>query len=155
MGVTGYSFEIESLVAADKMFKASAFDMPVLAPKLIPKVVKSAHVHGDGGVGSIKEFRLTEDMSYTYVKERIDVLDAENFVLKYSLVEGGTLGIELKSLTYQIKVDPSVNGGSVFKVAVELETMDGVEYTHEEINKKKEATVGSYKAIEAYLLSHP
>ncbi|KAF9605430.1 hypothetical protein IFM89_017169 [Coptis chinensis] len=153
MGGTGYSFEIVSSVPADKLFKASVFDMHELAPKIMPEVVKSAAIQGDGGVGSFKEFHFTEVIPYNYVKERIDSLDKDNFVCSYSLVEGGQLGTKLKAASYKVKVEPSATG-SVCKVSVDLETVDGVEYTAEELNREKEGTVGTYKAIEGYLLAN-
>ncbi|PIA61236.1 hypothetical protein AQUCO_00300636v1 [Aquilegia coerulea] len=154
MGVTNFSVEIFTSVPADKMFKASVFDIHILAPKLMPQVVKSASVIGDGGVGSFKEFHFTDVLSYDYVKERIEALDNNNFVCKYSLAEGGNLGTKLKSSSYQVKFEPS-NGGSVGKVDVQLETIEGVEYSTEEINKEKEGLVATYKAIETHLLANP
>ncbi|KAF9607490.1 hypothetical protein IFM89_036087 [Coptis chinensis] len=150
MGVTGYSFEIVSSVPADKLFKATVYDMHELAPKVMPEVVKSAAIHGDGGVGTFKEFHFTEVIPYNYVKERIESLDKHNFVCSYSLVEGGQLGTKVKGCNYTVKIEPSATG-SVLKVSVEIETVDGVEFTAEELKKEKEGTVGTYKAIEAYL----
>ncbi|KAF5189637.1 Major pollen allergen bet v 1-b [Thalictrum thalictroides] len=135
MGVTNFSAEIVTSVPADKMFKACVFDMHILAPKLMPEVVKSASFIGDGC-------------------ERIEALDNNNFVCKYSLTEGGNLGTKLKSSSYQVKFTPSANG-SVGKVDVQIETIDGVEYSAEEIKKDKEGLVATYKAIESHLLANP
>ncbi|KAF5189636.1 Major pollen allergen aln g [Thalictrum thalictroides] len=154
MGVTGFSAEIVTSVPADKMFKACVFDMHILAPKLMPEVVKSASFIGDGGVGSFNEYHFTDVISYDHVKERIEALDKNNFVCKYSLAEGGNLGTKLKSSSYQVKFTPSGNG-SVAKVDVHMETIEGVEYSAEEINKEKEGLVATYKAVESHLLANP
>ena len=66
MGVTGFSFEFTSPVAPSRMFKASVLDACNLAPKILPEVISSAAlVHGDGGVGSVKQYKFTSGLNLT------------------------------------------------------------------------------------------
>ena len=55
-----WTLEIESPVAAPRLFRAGVMDWHTLAPKLAPHIVASAHpVEGEGGVGSVRQFNFT------------------------------------------------------------------------------------------------
>uniref|UniRef100_A0A453C3N5 Uncharacterized protein n=1 Tax=Aegilops tauschii subsp. strangulata TaxID=200361 RepID=A0A453C3N5_AEGTS len=55
-----WTHEIESPVAAARLFRAGVMDWHTLAPKLAPHIVASAHpVEGEGGIGSIRQFNFT------------------------------------------------------------------------------------------------
>eukprot|EP00928_Gymnodinium_smaydae_P023045 TRINITY_DN19171_c0_g1_i1.p1 TRINITY_DN19171_c0_g1~~TRINITY_DN19171_c0_g1_i1.p1 ORF type:complete len:162 (+),score=16.99 TRINITY_DN19171_c0_g1_i1:47-532(+) len=156
MGVTGYNAEFTSPVAPARLFKALVIDLHHLLPQVVPKEVKSAViVSGDGGVGSIKQYTFTEAVPYGFVKNRIDVLDKDSLVSKYTMIDGDDIGKKLKSATYQIKVEACGNGGSVCKLTAELDAIEGVKYTQEQLNLEKDGMLGTYKAVEAYLLANP
>ncbi|XP_010245448.1 PREDICTED: pathogenesis-related protein STH-21-like [Nelumbo nucifera] len=156
MGFTSFSSEFVSPVSPARMFKAGVLDLHSLIPKLMPEVVTTAAiVQGDGGVGSIKQFNFTEAFPVSHVKDHIDVLDKEKFVCKYSLVEGGEIGTKLKSACYEIKFEPSSDGGSICKLGAEYNVLDGVTYTEDEIKVAKDGMTGMYKTIEAHLLTNP
>uniref|UniRef100_R7VZ14 Pathogenesis-related protein 1 n=1 Tax=Aegilops tauschii TaxID=37682 RepID=R7VZ14_AEGTA len=60
-----WTHEIESPVAAARLFRAGVMDWHTLAPKLAPHIVASAHpVEGEGGIGSVRQFNFTSDVRY-------------------------------------------------------------------------------------------
>jgi hypothetical protein len=61
-----WTLEIESPVAAPRLFKAGVMDWHTLAPKVAPHIVASAHpVEGDGGIGSVRQFNFTSGSQHT------------------------------------------------------------------------------------------
>ncbi|XP_068659286.1 major strawberry allergen Fra a 1-3-like [Aristolochia californica] len=155
MAVTGFSFELESPVNAARIFKAAVLDSQSVMPKAMPQVVSSASLlQGDGGVGSVKQFKFTEIVPLSHVNQRIDVLDETNLEYKYTVTEGSYLGTKVTSALYHIKIEPSA-GGSICKASAEYETTEEVELTEEEINIGKDGLLGTIKAVEAFLLANP
>ncbi|VAI71748.1 unnamed protein product [Triticum turgidum subsp. durum] len=64
-----WTHEIESPVAASRLFRAGVMDWHTLAPKLAPQIVASAHpVEGEGGIGSVRQFNFTSGVE---VKDEI------------------------------------------------------------------------------------
>ncbi|KAF8387771.1 hypothetical protein HHK36_026426 [Tetracentron sinense] len=156
MGVTSFAQEFESPIAPARMFKALILDSDNLSPKLMPHSIKSIDtIQGDGGVGSIKQLNFTEGSHFKYMKHRIDKLDKENFVCKYTLIEGDILGENLKSIAYEVTFEAYGDGGCIFKMLSEYHTEDDVEYKEEDIEFGKEKAMGMYKVMEAYLLANP
>lgn len=92
---------------------------------------------------------------FKYVKNRIDELDKENYVCKYTMIEGDALGDKLESIAYEIKFESNGNGGSICKMMSEYHTIGGYEINEEEIKGGKESAMGIYKVVEAYLLENP
>ncbi|XP_077214239.1 major allergen Pru ar 1-like [Tasmannia lanceolata] len=156
MGIFGFSFELKSPVAASKMFKASVLETHILLPKVMSQIVSSGEIiEGDGGVGSVKYFKYTEVVPYNYVKERVDILDKENFEYKYTVIEGEDVGTKLISIVYHIKFEAAEDGGCIIKTSGEYNTMEGVEYSEEEIDFGRNGLMGMYKIVEAYVLANP
>jgi hypothetical protein len=64
-----WTLEIESPVAAPRLFKAGVMDWHTLAPKLAPHIIASAHpIKGEGGVGSVRQFNFTSGTKHhTYI----------------------------------------------------------------------------------------
>ncbi|KAJ0093714.1 hypothetical protein Patl1_24957 [Pistacia atlantica] len=157
MGVLHLNSETTTAVAPSRMFKAFILDSPNLLPKLVPQSFKNIElIEGDGGVGSIKLINFPDGNYYKYVKHRIDVLDKENFVCKYTLIEGDTLGDKLESIVYEVKFEASSdNGGSVCKVASEYHTKGDHEIKEEVFKASQEKAVELYKVVEAHLLANP
>lgn len=89
------------------------------------------------------------------MKHRIDELDKENFVCKYTMIEGDALADKLESIAYEIKFEPSNDGGCVCKMNSEYHTLGGYEVKEEEIKAGKESAMGIYKVVEAFLLENP
>ncbi|XP_010245451.1 PREDICTED: major allergen Pru ar 1-like [Nelumbo nucifera] len=156
MGVTTYTQEFTTSIAPARMFKALILDSHNLIPKLMPQSIKSIEiVEGDGDIGSIKQTNFHEGSHFKFLKHRIDGLDMENLVCKYTLIEGDVLGDKLKSIIYEVKLEASGNGGSVCKMTSEYHTADGIDLKEEEIKAGKDKAIGMYKVVEAHLLENP
>ncbi|KAA8543146.1 hypothetical protein F0562_021359 [Nyssa sinensis] len=156
MGVTCFTQEFSTPVAPAKMFKALIVDSHNLIPKLVPQSIKSIEfIEGDGGAGSIKQTNFPEDGHFKYLKHKIDVLDAEKLVCKYTLIEGDVLSDKLESIVYEVKFEASGNGGSICKMTSEYHTKGDVELKEEHIKEGKDKAMGMYKIVEDYLVSNP
>ncbi|SPT20112.1 unnamed protein product [Triticum aestivum] len=150
-----WTHDIESSVAAPRLFRAGVMDWHTLAPKLAPHIVASAHpVEGEGGIGSVRQFNFTSAMPFSLMKERLEFLDAENCECKSTLVEGGGIGVAIETATSHIKVEPAADGGSVVKVDSTYKLLLGVE-VKDEIAKAKDSITAIFKAAEAYLIANP
>jgi hypothetical protein len=63
-----WSLEIESPVAAPRLFRAAVLDWHTLAPQLAPHIVASAHpIEGEGSIGSVRQFNFTAGTLITRV----------------------------------------------------------------------------------------
>ncbi|XP_042047396.1 major strawberry allergen Fra a 1-2-like [Salvia splendens] len=156
MGVTKISQEFASPVAPARAFRALILESNTLLPKLLPQFIKSVELlQGDGGVGSIEQVNFTETSHFKYMKNRIDELDKENFVCKYTMVEGDALADKIESIAYEIKFENSNDGGCVCKMTSEYRSFGGYEVKEEEVKAGKESAMAIYKVIEAYLLANP
>ncbi|KAL2506816.1 Bet v 1 domain-containing protein [Abeliophyllum distichum] len=112
MGVTRINQDFGSPVAPSRLFKALILDSNTLLPKLLPQSIKSVDIlQGDGGAGSIEQLNFTESSHFKFVKNRIDELDKENFVCKYTMIEGDALGDKLEFIAYEIKFEEDKNCG--------------------------------------------
>ena len=150
-----WTHEIESPVAAPRLFRAAVMDWHTLAPKIASHIVASAHpVDGDGSVGSVRQFNFTSAMPFSHMKERLEFLDVDKCECKSTLVEGGGIGKAIETATSHIKVEPAANGGSVVKVESTYKLLPGVE-VKDEITKAKESLTGIFKTAEAYLIANP
>ena len=85
----------------------------------------------------------------------MDFLDKEKFECHYTLFEGGDFGKKLKSAVYVLKLEPLADGGCVYKVTAEFNTLPGVEFTEEDMQMVKMQDIGQFRALEAYLLANP
>ncbi|XP_010259439.1 PREDICTED: major allergen Pru ar 1-like [Nelumbo nucifera] len=156
MGVTTFTQEFASPVAPARMFKALILDSRNLIPKLMPQAIKSVDlIQGDGEVGSIEQVNFTEAIPFKYVKNRVNELDKENFVCKYSLIEGDPLKDKLDHIDYEVKFMSSSDGGCMCKMISQYHTKGDVEIKEEEIKEGKDQAKGMYKLVENYLLANP
>ncbi|XP_010245452.1 PREDICTED: pathogenesis-related protein STH-2-like [Nelumbo nucifera] len=156
MGVIHYSHEISCPIHPARMFKALILDSHNLIPKLMPQSVKSIEiVEGDGEAGSIKKISFTESSHFKYMKHRIDAVDKENYVCKYTLIEGDVLGDKLQSIAYEVKFEGSADGGCVCKMTSEYHTVGDFEIKEEDIKAGKEKAMAMHKVVEAHLLENP
>nr|AAD17336.1 intracellular pathogenesis-related protein PR-107 [Lilium longiflorum] len=151
-----FSLEIESPVAASRMFKAALVDWHNLGPKLAPEILVSGSiVEGESGaVGGVRQLNFSSVMPFSYVKERLDFIDHEKFEVKVSAVEGGHLGTILESASAHFQIKPTASGGCVVKVVTESKLKPGAVSGDDEA-KAKEAMVMLFKAAEAYLVANP
>ncbi|KAF7850363.1 hypothetical protein BT93_L5580 [Corymbia citriodora subsp. variegata] len=156
MAVTCFTQEFATPVTPSRMFKALILDSDNLIPKIAPQGIKSIDfVEGDGGVGSIKQTNFADGGHLKYLKHRIDALDAENLVCKYTLIEADVVFDKIQSVAYEIKFEASSDGGCVCKMTSEYHTKAGVELKEEDIKQGKDKAMGLYKVVEEYLLANP
>ncbi|PSR92557.1 Pathogenesis-related protein like [Actinidia chinensis var. chinensis] len=157
MGVTSISQELTCPISPARMFKALMVDSRNLIPKLLPQFIKSVQViEGDGEAGSIEQVNFTEASHFKYVKHRIDELDKDNFVCKYTMIEGDPLGDKLESIAYDVRFEAASDGGGcICKMTSKYHTIGEFEVKEEEIKSGKDSAMGIYKVVEAYLLENP
>lgn len=89
------------------------------------------------------------------MKQRVDGVDKEKYTYKYTIIEGDVLMDVLESISYNIKIEPYENGGSICKNISTYHTKGDVQIKEEDIKAGKEKAIGLFKAIEAYLLANP
>ncbi|KAA8548982.1 hypothetical protein F0562_000666 [Nyssa sinensis] len=156
MGVIKTSQTFKTQVTPSRMFKALILDSHNLCPKLMFSSIKNTEfIEGDGEVGSIKQTNFTDASPLRYVKHRIDALDKDNFMCKYTLIEGDCLTDKLESITYEVKFEGYGYSGCVCKISCEYRTKENVQIKEEDIELGKDRTIGMYEVVEAYLLAHP
>ncbi|KAL3727597.1 hypothetical protein ACJRO7_032350 [Eucalyptus globulus] len=156
MGVFTFSDEFTSPIPAARLFKALIVDSQNLIPKLMPQAIKSIDVvQGDGGAGSIRQINFAEGSQLSCMKNRVDELNEETFTYKYVLIEGGPLMEKFESIAYEVKFEPTSDGGSKNKMTSTYYTKGDFELKEEEVKAGKERALGMYKAVEAYLIQNP
>ncbi|KAH9288281.1 hypothetical protein KI387_032398 [Taxus chinensis] len=100
--------QIESSVEAKRLWNALVVDGHNLLAKQLPEICSGVtFLHGDGGVGSIKQINFSTTANRpgsSYVRERVDELDEDNFVYRFSHVKGGELVNKLVSAQFQLKI---------------------------------------------------
>ncbi|RXH80189.1 hypothetical protein DVH24_041336 [Malus domestica] len=154
MGVFTYESEFTSVIPPARLFNAFVLDADNLIPKIAPQAVKSAEIlEGDGGVGTIKKINFGEGSTYSYVKHRIDGVDKDNFVYKYSVIEGDAISETIEKISYETKLVAS-GSGSVIKSTSHYHTKGDVEIKEEHVKAGKEKASHLFKLIENYLLEH-
>ncbi|KAJ8534108.1 hypothetical protein K7X08_007432 [Anisodus acutangulus] len=92
MTITSFTDEYTSPVPPSRIFSASIVDSHNLMPKLMPHAIKSIEfVQGNGGAGTIRQINFPEGGNFKSIKYRIDEINEEKFVYKYTLIEGDAL----------------------------------------------------------------
>ncbi|KAJ9546498.1 hypothetical protein OSB04_019041 [Centaurea solstitialis] len=115
MGVTIYDMEVETKVPAGKLFQSFILDGDNLIPKVAPQAMKSVEIlEGDGGVGTIKL------ITFAYI------------------IEGDVLVDPLESISYQIKLVSTDEGGCILKLKSIYTCKGDVKIDEEDIKKGKE-----------------
>nr|CAN79556.1 hypothetical protein VITISV_025730 [Vitis vinifera] len=113
MGVVTYTDELTSPVPAPRLFKALILEADSLLPKVVPQAIKSSQ--------------------FKYVKHRIDELDKEKMIYKYTLIEGDALMDKIEYISYEISFEASPDGGCKSKNVSVYHLKPGVEIKEEEI----------------------
>ncbi|KAL9410227.1 hypothetical protein AB3S75_044066 [Citrus x aurantiifolia] len=156
MGVFTVTDEYTSPISPARLFKALIVDSHNLIPKLMPQAVKSIEIfEGDGGAGSIRQINVVEGNQVKCSKNRVDALDLENFSYKYSLVEGDVLMDKLEKISYDVKFEPTADGGSKNTMTSTYYTKGNIVLTELEIKEGKEKSLAMYKVVENYLMQNP
>ncbi|RWR75045.1 major pollen allergen Bet v 1-F/I [Cinnamomum micranthum f. kanehirae] len=151
------SNEIKSPIAPGRLWKAMVKDSHNLMPKLLPDIISSIVIlEGDGGVGTIRQSNFSQAIKeYSYWKDRVDAVDDQKHIFKYSVIEGGLIGKKVKSTSFELKFDAAADAGSVCKLSGEYETIEDRLPTEEETKEMIGGMIGMFKAVEGYLLANP
>ncbi|XP_038724217.1 major pollen allergen Bet v 1-M/N-like [Tripterygium wilfordii] len=158
MGVGIIVDEHVSSISVERLWKAAIVDGHNLVPKLLPNIISSIEIlEGDGGVGTIKKLNFTDDvMGAQYIKDQVEVIDHEKHIFKLSIIEGGLIGIKMKSYVYEVSFTSTSEGGSLANLKIDYEPLeDAVLPSEEEINNIKLAHIAMVKAVDGYLLANP
>ncbi|WRX20379.1 Bet v I/Major latex protein - like 10 [Theobroma cacao] len=148
MGVFTFEMEVATVIPPARMFQAFVLDSDNLIPKILPQAIKSVEtLEGDGGAGTVKQFKT--------VKNRIDGIDKEKFTYSYAVIEGDALMNTLEKIYNDVKFEESPEGGSICKSSSTYYTIGDIEIKDEEIKSGKEKALGMFKAVEAHLLANP
>ncbi|KAI3469648.1 hypothetical protein Pfo_026311 [Paulownia fortunei] len=155
MGIAVFSDEHTSPIPPARIFKASIVDSHNLIPKLMPQAIKSIEIiQGNGGAGSIKQINFAQG-SFDSLKYQIDELDEGTYTYNYTLIEGDALIDKLEKISYEVKVEPTPEGGSISKVTSKYYTKGDFMLKEEDIKAGKERVLAMYKVVEVYLLQNP
>ena len=73
----------------------------------------------------------------------------------YSMIEGDALMDNLEYISYEVKFEPTPEGGSKNKMVSKYHTKGDIELKEEEIKAGKEKPLVMYKVVEGYLLQNP
>lgn len=146
-----------SEVEARRLWNALVKDGHNLLPKVFPEFFSSVtFLQGDGGVGTIKQLNFTPaNKDFSYAKERVDEIDEEKMVFKYTTTEGGLLGKKLSASNFELKFVPRKEGGCVVTWICNYETLAGAPVDEGKAQEMKEQSNAMFKKIEQYLLSNP
>nr|GEY57036.1 root allergen protein-like [Tanacetum cinerariifolium] len=161
--------EVASPFPAEKVFKVFS-DFHNIAPKVYPEVYKCIDtIEGDGGVGTIRLLTFGEVYNvsklwlymccvcvpFTSGKFKVDTIDASNFDYSITFYEGDNLMGILDSINQHVKVTPSDNGGSLFKLKIVYNCKGDEKPSADTLKFEKEVYEKTFKAIDAYVVAHP
>lgn len=90
-----------------------------------------------------------------YVKHRTDALDEEKLTYSYTLIEGDDLLDKIESISYEMKFEPTPDGGCKGTNVSKYHPKPGVQINEEEVKAGKEKAMAIFKGVEAYLLANP
>ncbi|KAL9688899.1 hypothetical protein QQ045_033325 [Rhodiola kirilowii] len=158
MGVLTFANEVTSAVAAPRMFKALLLDMDSLLLKIMPDIFKSIEtLHGDGGPGTVRESVILLDGATRRIKNRVDALDIEKMTKSYTMIEseGDALMAKFESISHEITVEPTADGGCKVKTVSNFYPKAGAQVSEDELKAHKADSEALFKAVEGYLLANP
>nr|XP_027188028.1 pathogenesis-related protein STH-2-like [Cicer arietinum] len=156
MGVTTFTHDYSSPIAPSRMFKALITDSSNLLPKLLPQFIKDVNlIQGNGEPGTIEQVNFAKASPFKYLKNRIDMIDNDNLVCNYTMIEGDPLGDKFESIAYEVKFEAISDGGCLCKMISKYNAIGEFEVKEEEIKEGRESSIGICKVVEAYLMENP
>ena len=90
-----------------------------------------------------------------YEKHRIDAIDYANFSYSYTVIEGAVLSNMIEKISYEIKIVPTPDGGSILKKTSKYHTRGYQQIRGEEVQACHSRAQTHFKAVEDYLLVNP
>lgn len=144
-------------VEAKRLWNAMVKDGHNLLTRVLPEIFASVILlAGDGGVGTIKQLNFTPaNKNFIHFKERVDEIDEEKMVYKYTTIEGGSLGKKISAASFEVKFAARKDGGCVATWICNRETLSGAQLDEGRAQEIKEKNTAILKKIEHYLLSNP
>jgi len=144
-------------VDAKRLWNATVKDGHNFLPKVFPEAFSSVDfIEGDGGVGTIKQINFTPgNKPFSFIKERVDEIDEEKLVYKYTVIEGGPLGDKLISLSFEMKFVAKEEGGCVITRTANYETLPDAQFDEGKVKEIKENINIMFGKTEQYLISNP
>ncbi|CAH9082598.1 unnamed protein product [Cuscuta epithymum] len=156
MGVTTYTDEVTTPIAAERLFKAFFVESNNLFPELLPGLIKSIKfIEGEGGAGTIKQIEYLEGGTWKNMKTKIDEFDVKNLVCKYSIFEGDMVGGELETISYDVKIEACGDGKCTCRTISKYHTKGDSVINEEEMKRGKEKSEAIFKAVEKHLVENP
>ncbi|PKI46028.1 hypothetical protein CRG98_033557 [Punica granatum] len=119
-------------ICRERVFKGLVIDAHNLIPELAPHIMKSIKtVHGDGGPGTIRECTYNEESGYSGLTStlRIDILDAENFVYRHTIIKGVVYG-RMHSVVHEMKFESLGHDKCICKVSTEYHLKEEIDTEH-------------------------
>lgn len=92
---------------------------------------------------------------YKSAKHKVDELDKEKFIYKYTVIEGDAFKDVIEKVSYVVKIEASPDGGSICKTSSTYHTKGDAKITEEQIKGGKDKALAMFKAVEAYLIKNP
>lgn len=89
------------------------------------------------------------------MKHRIDAIDKENLTFNYAVIEGHGKPEMLESILYEIKIEPSPEGGCKIKNVIKYHLKQEVEIKEDDFKDAMEEALIVLKIVDAYLLANP
>ncbi|OWM88110.1 hypothetical protein CDL15_Pgr016683 [Punica granatum] len=156
MAVTCFTQEFKTAIAPSRMFRALILDSHNFIPKIAPQGIKSIEfIQGNGGAGSIKQTNFADGGHLKWLKHRIDSINVEKLMCKYTFIESDIAFDKIESVVYEVKFEASSDGGCVCKMTSEYHVKAGLELKEEDIKQGKDKAMGLYKVVEEYLTANP
>ena len=104
----------------------------------------------------IRFIAANKDFSFV---ERVDEIEEEKMVYKYTTIEGESPAKKLSSASFQVKFVPRKERGCVCVCVASwlcnYETLSGAQLEEGKAKEIKENSIGMLKKIDQYLLSNP
>ncbi|KAF9683492.1 hypothetical protein SADUNF_Sadunf04G0019200 [Salix dunnii] len=150
--------EYSSAAQADTLWKAAFLDGHKLLPKILPGIISSIEIlEGDGAaVGTVRKTNFTDaNKDCKFVKDRVEVMDPENHTVKYCILDGGVLGVKVKSYSVGFCVTSTKEGGCLVKIEIVYESNGESLLPEEDANDLKQGILSMLKAVDAYLVANP
>lgn len=89
------------------------------------------------------------------MRHRIDALDKEKFMCRYTLIETEPIMEKLESVVYEVRFEPYGLRGCICRLTSEYKAKEGTPIKEEDIEHGKDRAIGMYEVVEAYLMAHP
>lgn len=88
-------------------------------------------------------------------KTKVEMLDEATYSTKYSVIEGGFVGVFFKSVSYESTFEATGPNSCIAKIKTVYETLEDRPPSEEELKGIRDGSTQVLKAVEAYLIANP